>query len=800
MRNVKEKIGASVCVCYIWMTRVCFKVSWTLCTFFIALSILTFLSACSTTSNLPEGEVLYAGIKEIKYSDKKNTYAESFALTEVEAALAYAPNGSFMGSSSIRTPFPIGLWIHNGLVNKQKSWFGKWMFNTFGTPPVTISAVNPLTRTKIATNLLQNYGYFHGKVDYHLDTLKNPREQKITYDVKLGRAYVMDTIKYMFPYLEDSIIRSSDKESFVKYDKQFSVVDLQSERERIVSELHNNGFYFYRPDYISYFADSSYIPGRVKLLIAKDLSTPVKAGHQYYIGNISSFIRNSSGTTSYRNSYTDTINAHGMPVAYQGKRIPIKPAIMFRNFRFWQGDMFDQSKVDNTITGLNNMSVFSGVQFSFTPRDTTDSCSILDVRFDASMAKAIDLEVDFNITQKSNSQVGPNLGVTFSKNNAFHHGETLSVGLKGSYEWQTDRSLGASSTIDSYEYGVEASLAYPWIVFPGFSQQITTYPSSSKFRIGINQLNRATYYRLLSFGIDVEYGYQTMKYLKHKFMPLTVTFNKLQSTSAKFDSITATNSALYVSLRDQFIPAMQYSITYDNTTNKRLRYSTNVEATIKESGNVISGLMCAAGKDFSVENKHFLGSPYSQFLKLDVQLRNKFKLTDKSLLATRVHVGAIWTYGNSSIAPYSELFYVGGANSVRAFGVRSIGPGRYYDYAGRGTYLDQSGDLKLEANVEYRFNMISNLNGAFFLDAGNVWLIREDDSHEGGVINSKDFLKDLAVGTGFGFRYDMEFLVLRFDVGIALHAPYKTGKTGYYNIRKFYKDGVAFHFAVGYPF
>ena len=210
--------------------------------------------------------------------------------------------------------------------------------------------------------------------------------------------------------------------------------------------------------------------------------------------------------------------------------------------------------------------------------------------------------------------------------------------------------------------------------------------------------------------------------------------------------------------------------------------------------------MCAAGKDFSVENKHFLGSPYSQFLKLDVQLRNKFKMTGKSLLATRVHVGAIWTYGNSSIAPYSELFYVGGANSVRAFGVRSIGPGRYYDHAGRGTYLDQSGDLKLEANVEYRFNMISNLNGAFFLDAGNVWLIREDDSHEGGVINSKDFLKDLAVGTGFGFRYDMEFLVLRFDVGIALHAPYNTGKTGYYNIRKFYKDGVAFHFAVGYPF
>ncbi len=758
------------------------------------------MSSCSVTSNLPEGEYLYAGIKNINYTDKKNTYEESVALTEVEGALAAAPNGSFMGSSFYRMPFSPSLWIYNTFVNNHKSGVRKWLFNTFGQTPVTISSITPVARTQIATNVLQNYGYFQGKVDYQLDSMRNPREKKVTYNVKLGHAYVLDTIKYMFPPLVDSIIHSADKDSYVRYGKQFSVPDLQYEKERIVDELHNNGFYYYRTDYVSYYADSSYIPGRVKLLIAQDPSMPLKAGHQYYIGEINTAIRNRTSAVGYRNTFSDTLNARGMKVAYQGGRVPIKPSIMFRNFRFWKGEMFDQSKVDNTVTGLNNMGVFSGVQFTFTPRDTTDTCSVLDVQFDATMAKAIDLEMSFNITQKSNSQVGPNLGVTFSKVNAFHHGETFSVGVKGSYEWQTDRSLGSSSTIDSYEYGVEASLSYPWIVFPGFSDQITRFPSSSKFGISINQLNRATYYRLLSFGVDVEYGYQTSKYLTHKFMPLSVTYNKLQSTSAKFDSITSTNSALYVSLRDQFIPAMQYTLTYDNTSNTRLRYSTNFEATVKESGNVISAIMSAAGKKFSVENKKFLGSPYSQFMKVDMTLRNKFKLTDKSLLATRLQLGAIWTYGNSSIAPYSELFYVGGANSVRAFGVRTIGPGRYYDYEGRGTYLDQSGDVKFEANAECRFNMISNLYGAFFLDAGNVWLMKQDDSHEGGKFDAGNFLNDLALGTGFGFRYDLEFLVVRFDVGIAIHAPYDTGKSGYYNIRKFYKDGVAFHFAIGYPF
>ncbi len=786
-------------------------------------SFILLFPSCSTTSNLPEGEHLYTGVKKTTIHGTKGTVAEDIALTEVEAALAYAPNNSFMGSSSLRTPLPIGLWIYNGLYDNHDKGFNKWMFNTFGSTPVTLSSVNPATRTKVATNTLQNYGYFHGYVDHTIVDQKNPRKKKVSYDINLGEPYLWDSIRYAFPPTEDSIIRANYADRYLVREGQFSVADLQSEKSRIVSNLRDNGFYYYRPDYVTYFADSLNNDHHVQLLVTPSPDMPAVAKRQWRIGNISAYIRSnivrseeggvrsgrSSGDSIVRrdstlrqrriNFYTDSVTYGGLKIVYSGDHIPVKPRVMFRNFRFWTRQMFSERRVAATITNLNNMQIFSQVQFQFVPRDTTDTCSILDVRLDATMDKLIEAELEFNITQKSNSQVGPHLGVKFTKRNAFRYGETFSVGLKGSYEWQTQRSLGKSSTIDSYEYGLETSLSYPWIAFPGLSKKVFRHTTSSEFKASMNQLNRANYYRLLSLGAEASYTFNTTRYERYTITPLTLTYNKLQSTSPRFDEISATNSALLISLRDQFIPAMQFSYRYDETKNPRLRRKRMFEATLKESGNLVSAVMAASGKSFTMENKKLFDSPYSQFLKGTVELRNSYKLSEKSSLVTRLQAGAVWTYGNSSIAPYSELFYVGGANSIRAFGVRSIGPGSYYDREGRGTYLDQAGDLKVEANVEYRFNLVSNLHGALFLDAGNVWLLREDDSHPGGKFSTSNLLDEIALGTGFGFRYDLEFLVLRLDLGIAIHAPYDTGKSGYYNIPKFW-DGLGFHFAVGYPF
>ena len=181
-------------------------------------------------------------------------------------------------------------------------------------------------------------------------------------------------------------------------------------------------------------------------------------------------------------------------------------------------------------------------------------------------------------------------------------------------------------------------------------------------------------------------------------------------------------------------------------------------------------------------------------------MRNLFRIDSRNHIATRLMAGAIASYGNSTTAPYSEQFYIGGANSLRAFTVRSLGPGSYHPAdATRYSYLDETGTLKLEANIEYRARLFGNLQGALFVDAGNIWLLREDKERPGGKFTIKDFADQIALNTGFGLRYDLQFLVLRFDVGIALHYPYDTGKSGYYNIPSFGK-GYAWHFAIGYPF
>jgi outer membrane protein assembly factor BamA len=458
----------------------------------------------------------------------------------------------------------------------------------------------------------------------------------------------------------------------------------------------------------------------------------------------------------------------------------------------------DENENENSSTG-SETNQNENAQLSALNAQIPSPSDTIDVRLDLTLDQLMDTEIDFNITQKSNSQVGPNLGVTFSKRNAFHHGETLSVGLKGSYEWQTRDQFDTPKRIDSYEVGTDISLSYPWIAFPWLNKRFYKYPTSTRFRVNVGELNRANYYKLMSFMAEATYGFQTSRSWSHELSPLTISYNKMEETTARFDSIILKNMALFASLEDRFIPAIQYSIIYDNVWNTRIPHSMHFEGTVKESGNFLNLTNSFLGFDYYQKDKKLLYTPYSQFLKFLFTLKNTFHLSEKTSIATRVQLGAIWTYGNSNYAPFSELFYIGGANSVRAFAVRSFGPGGYPHKGGLAAYLIHSGDVKLEMNAEYRFPFVKALQGALFVDAGNVWLMHGEDYAPGGKIDDNPFFKTLALGTGFGLRYDLEFLILRLDLGVGIHAPYDTGKSSYYNMRNF-KDSLGFHFAVGYPF
>ena len=261
-----------------------------------------------------------------------------------------------------------------------------------------------------------------------------------------------------------------------------------------------------------------------------------------------------------------------------------------------------------------------------------------------------------------------------------------------------------------------------------------------------------------------------------------------------FGDVMNENPYLLVTMADQFVPKMRYSYTYSSPATYRNPIYWQV--VVSEASNLLSLGYLAAGKKWNSKYKQMFKNPYAQFFKIETDFSKTWAVGDHSQFVGHVSTGLIWSYGNSESAPYSEQFYVGGANSIRAFNVRSIGPGAYHTDSERTSYMDQTGDFKLQANLEYRFRLFGNLYGATFLDAGNVWALRDDGYRTNSLFKVKNLLKETALGTGVGLRYDLEFFVLRLDWGVGLHVPYKSG---FYNISSF-RDGQSLHFAIGYPF
>ena len=316
--------------------------------------------------------------------------------------------------------------------------------------------------------------------------------------------------------------------------------------------------------------------------------------------------------------------------------------------------------------------------------------------------------------------------------------------------------------------------------------------------LGASVLNRPKFFKLADFNTGITYEWRYSRHVLNQFTPFKLTYNKLISTTHEFDSIMALNPAIALSFQSQFIPQLSYTYTYDRFFERERINGINFQATVTEAGNLFNGIWTACGVK---GEKRLFGTPFSQFIKGQMQLvynRRLIRNTDHWLVS-RVLIGAEHAYGNSSQVPYSEQFYIGGANSIRAFTVRSLGPGSYrVPESQRNGYFDQTGTFKLELNTEYRFPIVSVLHGALFLDAGNIWLLKNDPLRPGGKLRGSTFFKDLALGTGVGLRVDIGMMVIRGDLGYGLHAPYDTGSPGYFNIR--FKDAFAFHLAIGYPF
>ncbi|MCM1292342.1 MAG: BamA/TamA family outer membrane protein [Bacteroides sp.] len=743
-------------------------------------------SSCSTTRRLGSDDILYTGVKKIDITTpSKDIKPAPGVSSDVFDAVNVKPNNSLY-SPYLRYPFPLGLWVYNNWSNPP-SGFKHWIYEKLVAEPVLISDVRPEVRVKMINQILEDNGYFQGHASYELIQGKNKKKARILYNVSTGPEYPIDSIILLpdtcrLNHLIDSVAMRND---YLQKGARYCIDSLSAVRVRIANAVRNKGYYFFKPDYIEYLADSTINKGAIALKLTIDRSIPQAFLASYRTGNIVTRIhRNQGGGTP------DTIMTNRGEII-QWKPSRLREELIPECITFRTGRTFSVRDMNRTQTYLSRLGIFNGIDINVVPDTTLDHT--LNVEIDCKFDAPLEASIEVNATSKSNSYIGPGVDLKLTNHNIFGGGEQLSVDLFGTYEWQTGR--GRNSVFNSYEVGLNGSLSFPRLLAPRFIPRTRRQLNWTRITLGADLLNRPHYFNMAQFNTSFVYDWRATRHVTNSLTLFKLTYVNLMRTTTEFDSIMNANPAIAQSFRSQFIPQMSFSYTYDRAFDSN--NSLNWQFTVQEAGNIFWSVYELCGKK---GEKKLFGTPFSQFVKAQTQLVYNRRLKGDNWLVSRIAVGAAHAYGNSTQVPYSEQFYVGGANSIRAFTVRSIGPGSYRVPKDQvNGYFDQTGTFKFEFNVEYRFPIISVLHGALFLDSGNVWLLKNDPERPGGQLKASTFFKDIALGTGVGLRVDISMMVVRLDLGIGIHAPYDTGKRGYYNMTKF-KDSLALHLAIGYPF
>lgn len=751
-------------------------------------------ASCSTTRRLTGDQVLYTGVNRINIEAQDGSRVPGAVRDAVREPLSVRPNNPLI-SPFIRTPLPIGLWAYNYFHTDKTRGFRAWVYRTLAKDPVLMEHVQPELRVEMVRDILDNHGYFGSQAAYELHPRRNPRKARVSYDVTVAPPWHYATVDYppICCEVTEQIARMQATSS-IRPGERYDIDSLTRERIRITNELRGESYYYFRPDYLQYKADTTRVGYGVDLRMRLDPAIPRAAMQPYDVGRAALRIYSSDGTGE-----ADSLNYNGIDLWYQ-KPLKLRPKVIDRAFRFRPGDAARLDKINGTLDRLSYIGVFRYVNMEVTPLDSLRPGDPIDLTISAAMDTPMEAEVEVDLSYKSSSFLGPSLVLGFRHKNLFHGGEVFSVRFNGSYEWRTGNvgTVGNASAVNSYEFGVTTSLAFPRMIVPQFIVRAMSRGGRTTYQLGTNLLNRPRYFRMLSFDLSNTYDFRTSSTVTHSFTPFRMVYNNLLRTTAEFDDIMSRNRALAQGFQNQFIPSGSYTYTFDKRLGRGRADRFVWQVDLTTAGNLWAGVYRLFGVPSG--QMKILGQPFSQFFRESTELKYFKRVARVNTVAMRLFVGVGHAYGNSSTLPYTEQFYVGGANSIRAFPIRSIGPGSFRPGSDNPYgFFDQSGEFRLEFNTEFRFRIAGGLNGAVFVDAGNVWLLKTDPERPGGRLGEEPFWRTVAAGTGFGLRYDLTFLVVRLDLGVAVHAPYDTGRAGYYNIPRF-RDGLALHLAIGYPF
>lgn len=753
--------------------------------------------SCSNTKYLKEGQMLYTGAKINIENDTISKNEKKDLKAALEANLTPKPNSSFLGLR------PKLFFYNIAKEPKKEKGFNYWLKYKIGEKPVLLGDVDREFNKEIIENYSENKGYFNARATY--DTVSKNKKAQVIYTVRPGARYLISDVKFhQDSTLINKEIQNLTANTFLKKGKPFDLDVIKSERQRIDNGLKEKGFYYFHPDNIIVQADSTISKNhKVELNVKLKDNTPELSTQQFSINKVVVFpnynIQDVKDGKYKIPMDTDSIQKYAYQDIYViDPQHKFKPKIFDRALYFKKGDVYNRTNHNLTLNRLISLGVFKFVKNEFVVSDS------LQHKFDAyyllTPRELQSLRLEALGRTNSANYAGSELNLNWTHRNFFRGAEQFKASVYGAFDVQIG---GPENAKNIFRAGSNVQLSIPRIVAPFRFHSSSAFVPRTNITLGYEFQNRTEYYTLNTFSGSFGYVWKENVRKEHDLKILDITYVAPANITPLYDSISQKSDAMRRVVEKQLIFGPTYSYTYTNTMSKRPN-TIYYKGTLDLAGN-ITGLLTGANVKKDKE-KTIFGVPFSQYAKIENDFRFYHKFTEKTSLATRLIAGVAYPYGNSEHIPFSRQFFSGGSNSVRAFRARTLGPGSFDPRTiQNGYYFDQSGDVKLELNAEYRANLYKFLNVAVFADAGNVWLVNEDIERPGAKF-SKEFLSEIAVGAGVGLRLDFSILILRLDLAMPLRVPYyERGDRWAFDKINFgdsnwRRDNLILNIAIGYPF
>lgn len=771
---------------------------------FVLVFIIFTAASCNPTKYVPSGELLL-NQNEILLRESSVPLPPAVSKSAVKPYIRQQPNKKIFGAR-----FHLGLYNLSDITKNK--WPHAWL-RRIGEEPAVF---DPAAATRSAGQMqsyLSSKGFFNASVRDSVSIRK--REARVVYDIDPGRPYTIAEVRYN---IEDTLlyplVMIDTTNCLIKRGMIYDVDLLQRERQRLERFIRDIGFYSFSTENIYFRIDSSLMSRQVivnyvvsRRTAADSQGRLIQTNHRMYrIRDVYVFPDfdprlSLTGGEAYTSTF-DTTFFRGIHFVAPPGKLAVRQEVLKQALYVAPGALFSVTNAEQTESHLVDLRNHRLVNVSYfdagSIRGERGEEGVLDciIQLTPMMRQSFTVELEGT---HSGGNIGGALNLIYQNKSLLGGAELLSLKLKGAYETLTESNTGFS---DIQQYGIDANLRLPKFLIPYRSIEnfIRKHDPRTVLQAGYNYQKVPVYARSVA-NISLGYTWSGNKYTRYNINPLSFNVVKLHYVDPEFQAMIDTTSYLAFSYRDVRIVGGRYSYVFNNQMLQKSRDYWNIRLGVGLAGNVLSGLYRLIDAKTATDGTyHLFRQPFAQFVKGEIDATYNYMINPASSIVYRGYAGVGWAFGNSQVMPFEEQYFGGGANDIRAWVVRTLGPGSYL--TPESSFLNLTADMKLEANVEYRFKLFWILEGATFIDAGNIWTLRNDEDRPGSQFRFNSFLDDIAVGSGFGLRFDIKFVLLRADFGIKLRDPQAREGTKWIPLNGTFdrKSDLTMVIGIGYPF